>query len=368
MKTVLATFLFILIVLLKPWPVIANSPAPLENKNAERLEPIDPKTNATAPAPVVDTNFAPNSAVITLVQEVKGRLTQEQAELIAEARGRALFLQKTAEALRNSPPLYAAWGSEEHPDDFLVIAEALFNIRAVGFELIGNPGNIAVKVTVERSPRYNNLQEALKAGVADEDYLLLLGMALTQEINKLKYVEEKMPEALLPSEGIPENILPLKSATNSLQAMALFRDNLKPPYYPNGPLLVDIDRNMSRAATLDPWSPLPSYLQGNSQLKMGNAAQAIVALTESLNQNPNFPQALLARGTAYLRLSLVDLALQDFNDAIKLRPNSPTYYMARASAFLAKQDFDQMCKDFESACSNGECEGLHWGKSRGHCK
>ena len=368
MKTLLVAFLFIVITFLKPCPVFANAPNLAARDNTEKLNPINPQTNATASKPVEDTNFATSSAVITLAQEVKGRLTQEQAELIAEAKGRAFFLQETADALRNSPPLYAIWGSKEYPDDFLVIAEALFNIRAVRFELISDPKKVEVEVTVQRSPRYNNLQEALKAGVANEDYLLLLGMALTQEINKLKEIEEKKVEALLPSEGIPENVLPLKTATNSLQAMALFRDNLRPPNYPNGPLLVDIDKNMRRAESLDPWSPLPSYLLGNTQLKMGNASQAIAALTNSINQNPNFSQALLARGTAYLRLSLVDLAIHDFNDAVKLRPNNPTYYMARASAFLAKKDFIQMCNDFKSACSKGECEGLHWGVSRGYCK
>lgn len=368
MKAALATFLFILIVFLKPCPALANTPKPLNTNSTENLNPINPQTNATADIPVVDTIFSPSSATITLTQEVKGRLTQEQAELIAEAKGRAFFLKQTAEALRNSAPIYAVWGSEEHPDDFLVIAEALFNIRAVNFELTSGSTESAVKITVERSPRYSNLQNALKAGVGDQDYLLLLGMALTSEINKLKHIEEKMPEALLPSEGIPENILPLKSATNSLQALALFRDSLKPPNYENGPLLVDVVRNMQRAATLDPWSPLPFYLQGNAQLKMGNAAQAITSLTDSINQNPNFPQALLARGTAYLRLSLVDLALQDFNSAVKLRADSPAYYIARASAFLAKKDFTQMCDDFTSACSKGECEPLHWGVSRGYCK
>ncbi len=380
MKTGLAAFLFIFLVLLMVGAAIANplNSAELENftELAEQLganpkgelRPINPLTNATAAAPVIDTEFAQSSAIITVTQEVKGRVTQEQAELIAEARGRAFFLQETAEALRNSAPVNAVWGNSGDPDDFLVIAEALFNIRAVNFELISIPGGQAVEVKIERSPRYTNLQQALQAGVADEDYLLLLGMALKHEIDKLKFIQEKMPEALQPAAGIPENVLPLKSSTSSLQAMVLFRENLRPIGDDSGPLLIDIDKNMNRAATLDPWSPLPFYLMGYAQLKMGNSAQAIVGLTEALNQRPNFAQALLQRGTAYLRLSLLDLALRDFDDAIKLRPNRASYYMARGSAYLAKKDFTPMCQDFESACLQGECEALHWGVSRGHCK
>ena len=312
-------------------------------------------------------------------QAFSGYLTPGAAALIAETRCRAALLDGAAYNLKISPLLTELNTNEDRPD-YRPIAQGLSLITVVKQEeaapdsLSANPGSTEnplqaknqMNVTLELVPQYQDLSAAIRAGVADPDFLYLQGQALAFEKESLTAIEQLLPQ-IMNGEPLNKQINPW---LNRLAALASCRQFLEPPQSarPEPAKVQQIEEAMTKAARLDPNNPLIFCILGNNQLGSGRAAQAVASFSQALKSAPDFLPALSGRGTAYLRLNLLDLALNDFNRAIELAPDRADYYMARASVSLIREDFPAMCQDFRAACGKGKCEGFNWAVNNNYCQ
>lgn len=93
---------------------------------------------------------------------------------------------------------------------------------------------------------------------------------------------------------------------------------------------------MALAAGCGPTAPSTPLERGELLMKQTQYGEAIVALTEAINQDPRDAAAYLARGRAYQcrdDAGDVDAAIADFTSAIGFLPKDPEAYYSRAIAY-----------------------------------
>src|SRR5258708_38257939 len=79
------------------------------------------------------------------------------------------------------------------------------------------------------------------------------------------------------------------------------------------------------------------------------ASSSIAALTETIKNNPNDPQAYNTRGLALAQAGKLEDALADFNKAIGLEPNDARAYANRGLIYRQTKRLDQAMADYERA-------------------
>ncbi len=126
-------------------------------------------------------------------------------------------------------------------------------------------------------------------------------------------------------------------------------------------------QEMQGAIALDRSNPLPWHARGKIYYQMERPIEAMKSHSKALQLAPDFARIWHARGIAYLKLHLPELALDDFSQALKLAPREAEFWQSRGAAYLAVNNLEAMCADYGKACGLGQCQGLHWARSRGYC-
>jgi Flp pilus assembly protein TadD len=93
---------------------------------------------------------------------------------------------------------------------------------------------------------------------------------------------------------------------------------------------------------------------GRDLLNQGKYAEAIQELTQAIVQQPDFSQALNARGFAFYLRKDLPKALQDLDEAIRLNPNYQNAYQNRSLARKAAGDQAGSAADREKAARQGK--------------
>ena len=93
-----------------------------------------------------------------------------------------------------------------------------------------------------------------------------------------------------------------------------------------------------------------SFFQfGNTCLFLSQFQRAIDAYTQSLQLNPNIPEAYNKRGIAKVNLEQYEGAFSDFNEAIRLNPKYATTYTNRGIAKGKLEQYEEAIADFDTA-------------------
>jgi len=109
-------------------------------------------------------------------------------------------------------------------------------------------------------------------------------------------------------------------------------------------------QDFSRAAVLDPFSPLPYHNRASCKVKIGRAEDAIEDYTRSIELEENYSDAYRNRGITYLKyLGRYQLALDDFQKLVDLRANDSSAYFLRGTAYGKLGRFEEAIEDYVSA-------------------
>src|SRR5262249_26451221 len=79
--------------------------------------------------------------------------------------------------------------------------------------------------------------------------------------------------------------------------------------------------------------------------------RVIATATKGLEQQPNCPVRLVARGIAYRTLGQREKALEDFSRAIDVKPDEPVYWRHRAGTFAEMAQWDKAAADLAKAAA-----------------
>lgn len=99
------------------------------------------------------------------------------------------------------------------------------------------------------------------------------------------------------------------------------------------------------------------YKQGILYFQKGQYEQAICALNEALEIDPNSADAHYRRGFVYRQLGQYDKAISDYSKAIEMNPRHPDAYFDRAVAYKDKGEYDSAIADYTRA---SELTGYQW--------
>ena len=91
------------------------------------------------------------------------------------------------------------------------------------------------------------------------------------------------------------------------------------------------------------------FAYGYECVLMKKYDDAILALSESINQDINSYIAYCMRGNSYLGKEQYDKAIESYNEGIKLDPKCFQAYYSRGAAYLAKNNFDTAIENLEKA-------------------
>jgi hypothetical protein len=108
--------------------------------------------------------------------------------------------------------------------------------------------------------------------------------------------------------------------------------------------------------------------RGNAYRETKQYANAIRDYNKAIALNANFSLAYTNRGNIYYDQRNYQGAIKDYNKSISLDPNDKLPYLNRGLAYHQLKRDDLACKDFETACKNGDCDGMNWARQSGICK
>lgn len=91
------------------------------------------------------------------------------------------------------------------------------------------------------------------------------------------------------------------------------------------------------------------YEKGYAAFVAGNNAEAIAAVNEAVNLNPQYAEAYYYRGTIYYYMDNYYQAIKDFNKAIDLNPQYAEAYHYRGFAYFMLGNYDQSGKNYQKA-------------------
>jgi tetratricopeptide (TPR) repeat protein len=87
------------------------------------------------------------------------------------------------------------------------------------------------------------------------------------------------------------------------------------------------------------------WRRGVGQEARGQPALARADYDQALAHNPDFPEALSARGWLHFREDRIDAAFADFTEVIRVAPNDGRAYAQRAQAYIARGEWDRATAD-----------------------
>lgn len=300
----------------------------------------------------------------TVVQPYGGDVNDEAAYEAAVVLARHALVDMLSGWLANHSALSLAF-AETPPR---AVADALIDAKVTGTEFLTDASSEAVAVTVTASFFPSQTVQKAKELLLHNDLLSLHRYALQHEQNLLDHFVSLTGQRKTPYEETPKGSAEYSRLVNALRSMQAYREVL-PLLQTNGIWQVPetVTERMRAAIDLDQRNPLAWNALGEAHYQLERTIDAAGEQDTAIRLNPEFARAWHARGTAYLKLSLAELALEDFTRALVLEPEEASYWQARGSAYLVLNKFDAMCRDYAKACSLGNCDSLHWARSRGHC-
>ena len=95
--------------------------------------------------------------------------------------------------------------------------------------------------------------------------------------------------------------------------------------------------------------------------------KAVEDYNSAVKLDPDYAAAYNNRGNSYYELTEYQLALNDFNQSLKLKPKNAKAHLNRGLVFYQMDKNLQACQDFQSACDQGDCDGIKWAMKNGIC-
>ena len=96
--------------------------------------------------------------------------------------------------------------------------------------------------------------------------------------------------------------------------------------------------------------------------------KAVKDYEAAIKRDPGYAEAYNNRGNAYYELSQYELALNDFNQSLTLKPRFAKAHLNRGLVYYQMDKNAQACADFQTACDQGDCDGIKWAMKNGICR
>ena len=96
--------------------------------------------------------------------------------------------------------------------------------------------------------------------------------------------------------------------------------------------------------------------------------KAIKDYDQAIKQDHGYVAAFNNRGNSYYELADYQRALTDFNQSLQLKPNYAKAHFNRGLVYYQLNQSDLACNDFQTACNQGDCEGIKWANKNEVCQ
>ena len=124
----------------------------------------------------------------------------------------------------------------------------------------------------------------------------------------------------------------------------------------------------SRAILLRPADYSYYLLRGGVYGILGQSKKAIQDFDQAILLKPDFADAYFLRGIEYTGQDQHYLAIKDFDQAILLKPDFAKAYNVRGLTYLISGNTLKGCSSLIRACELGDCKNYHSNKSKGLCR
>ena len=152
-----------------------------------------------------------------------------------------------------------------------------------------------------------------------------------------------------------------KDADWNAKAVALWKDD----QYTDSKKAISY---LEKAIKSDPQMAEAYNNRGNAYRETKQYDNAIRDYNKAIALNANFALAYTNRGNIYYDKRNYQGAIRDYNKSITLDPGDKLSYLNRGLAYHQLKRDDLACKDFETACKNGDCDGINWARQASFCK
>ena len=321
------------------------------------------------PLPVLCAPETHGDTSITERRPFRGFIRRDMAERIARLAAELAAWEQATRLLAKEPDLHFINTDSSASFSLDGLARMIFSIQLEALGAEGFPPHQQAVIKLSLIPP-KNFRNALLDALSRQDLLELYAQALARQRHLLERYE-LLAARLLPlnptTDGGQEEMHWLQNIINELIALDIYIE-LLPQYSHNRIAPKEAKLQLLRAERLAPNSPLILAALAEVFLQTGRPMSALEYIERALRQAPDFARNHDVKGTILLHQRLPSLAAESFGKAIALAPRNPVYYMHRASAYLLLEEENAMCRDFRSACGLGDCDGLQWAKSVGHCE
>ena len=109
--------------------------------------------------------------------------------------------------------------------------------------------------------------------------------------------------------------------------------------------------------------------RGGIYIFMKKYDDAIKDFNETLSLDPDFFVAYYNRGTLYKIIGKNEEAIEDFSNVIKRRPDIPKTYLSRGEVFLKTSNYTQAIKDYTQVIElESDCFEAHFNRAVAYCR
>jgi len=108
--------------------------------------------------------------------------------------------------------------------------------------------------------------------------------------------------------------------------------------------------------------------RGNVYVKLGQYQRAIEDFNVAISLKTDYANAYFNRGIAYGKLSQYQRAIEDYNKSIYLQPDNDMVYNNRGIAYLKQGKNKLGCRDAKKTCELGDCKLMELVKNKGLCR
>jgi tetratricopeptide (TPR) repeat protein len=124
---------------------------------------------------------------------------------------------------------------------------------------------------------------------------------------------------------------------------------------------------LNNAIKLQPDYSLTYSNRGVAYDDLGQQQRAIEDYNKAIRIKPDYTNAYNNRGNAYNNLGQYQRAIEDYNEVIRLQPEYAVVYNNRGFAYLSQGNTNLGCSDAQKTCALGTCKTLEWAKGKGVC-
>ena len=305
----------------------------------------------------------------TVKQTFGGGQSPDDARISGIALAKREALEKAGTYIES---LTIVKNSQVEKDEILALTAGVLKAEVISQKNYASDDAFGIEIIVNVVVDTSVLEERVKKQLQDRTHLTQLKDTQKREkelLKKVAQLEEENRNLSAKKQSTQKLKKDFQQASQGLKAVEWF---YKAGSLWDGKKFTDPKKAieyLSNAIKLQPDYYIAYFARGFTYSDLlGQHQRAIEDYNEVIRLKPDIADAYYNRGLTYGKLEQYQLAIKDFDEVILIKPDYAEAYAARGIAYCIQGKNNLCCRDVHKACELGDCGALELSKGQGFCR